>query len=79
MAASKSLKLFINPIPVYSVEDILKIHQFMFEDMYHWAGEFRKVNISKSGNDFLPIQSFDTAIKFVFFDAPKMVRFFFVL
>lgn len=77
MIASKSLKLFINPIPVYSVKDILKIHQFLFEDMYHWAGEFRKVNISKSGNDFLPIQSFDTAIKFVFFDAPKMVRLFF--
>lgn len=62
MVASKSLKLFINPIPVYSVEDILKIHQFLFEDMYHWAGEFRKVNISKSGNAFMPIQSFDTAI-----------------
>ena len=33
MVASKSLKLFINPIPVYSVEDILKIHQFLFEDI----------------------------------------------
>ena len=62
MVASKSLKLFINPIPVYNVEDILKIHQFLFENMYHWAGEFRKVNISKSGNAFMPIQSFDTAI-----------------
>ena len=62
MVASKSLKLFINPIPVYNVEDILKIHQFLFENMYHWAGEFRKVNISKSGNAFMPIQSFGTAI-----------------
>ena len=61
MVASQSLKLFINPIQVYSVEDILKIHQFLFEDMYHWAGEFRKVNISKSGDAFMPIQSFDTA------------------
>ena len=65
MVASKSLKLFINPIPVYSVEDILKIHQFLFEDMYHWAGEFRKVNISKSGNAFMPIQSFDTALTYL--------------
>ncbi len=62
MVVSKSLKLFINPISVYGVEDILKIHQFLFEDMYHWTGEFRKVNISKSGNAFMPIQSFDTAI-----------------
>ena len=61
MVASKSLKLFINPIQVYNVEDILKIHQFLFEDMYHWAGEFRKVNISKSGDAFMPIQSFDTS------------------
>ena len=65
MVASKSLKLFINPIPVYSVEDILKIHQFLFEDMYYWAGEFRKVNISKSGNAFMPIQSFDTALTYL--------------
>ena len=53
MVVSKSLKLFINPISVYGVEDILKIHQFLFEDMYHWTGEFRKVNISKSGNAFM--------------------------
>ena len=65
MVASKSLKLFINSIPVYSVEDILKIHQFLFEDMYLWAGKFRKVNISKSGNAFLPIQSFDTALTYL--------------
>ena len=65
MVASKSLKLFINPIQVYSVEDILKIHQFLFEDMYHWAGEFRKVNISKSGDAFMPIQSFDTAYTYL--------------
>ena len=65
MVASKSLKLFINPILVYSVKDILKIHQFLFEDMYHWAGEFRKVNISKSGNAFMPIQSFDTALTYL--------------
>ena len=30
--------------------------------MYHWASEYRKVNILKSGNAFLPVQSFDTAI-----------------
>lgn len=63
--ASQSLKLFLYPIDVYGVEDILKIHHFLFEGMYHWAGEFRKVNISKSGSAFMPMQSFDTATTYL--------------
>ncbi|GGE26061.1 Fic/DOC family protein [Streptococcus himalayensis] len=65
MVASQSLKLFATPIEVRGVDDILKIHRFLFEGIYHWAGEFRKVNISKSGNAFLPIQSFHTAIPYL--------------
>ena len=45
MVASKSLKLFINPIPVYSVEDILKIHQFLFDLKICIIGQ---VNLEKS-------------------------------
>lgn len=56
--ASQSLKLFIKPIEVRKVSDILKIHQFLFGDIYAWAGQYRKVNISKSGKSFMPIQSF---------------------
>lgn len=33
--------------------------------MYHWAGEFRKVNISKSGNAFMQIQASDTALTYL--------------
>lgn len=65
LVASQSLKLFINPIEVNTVSDILKIHKFLFEGMYTWAGQYRQVNISKSGNAFMPVQSFDMAEKFL--------------
>ncbi|MBG9366687.1 Fic family protein [Streptococcus sp. NLN64] len=65
LVASKTIKLFGNPIEVHSVSDILAIHQFLFGEMYEWAGQYRCVNISKSGKAFLPIQSFDMAEKFL--------------
>lgn len=53
--------LRLEPIHVYSMSDILAIHNYLFQDVYAWAGQYRKVNISKSGNPFMPIQSFNTA------------------
>ena len=50
LVASQTLKLFRNSIKVYSVSDILAIHDFLFWDMYTWDGQYRQVNISKSGN-----------------------------
>lgn len=31
----------------FDVAHLKKIHKFLFEDIFEWAGEFRKVNISK--------------------------------
>ena len=53
--------LRLEPTHVYSMSDILAIHNYLFQDVYAWAGQYRKVNISKSGNPFMPIQSFNTA------------------
>ncbi|MBU9721657.1 hypothetical protein [Bacillus alkalicola] len=39
IVTKKLLDLFENPIHVYSMKDIQKIHQFLFEEIYHWAGE----------------------------------------
>ena len=37
-----------NPIKgSFNTEHLRKIHQFIFEDLYDWAGEFRTVEISK--------------------------------
>ena len=53
--------LSIKFIEVLTVKDILRIHGYLFQDVYVWAGQYRQVNISKSGNPFMPIQSFGTA------------------
>ena len=53
--------LRLKPILIHSVQDILAVHKYLFQDVYVWAGKYRNVNISKSGNPFMPIQSFETA------------------
>lgn len=60
-ATQRLLDLRLQPIKVKSVKDILKIHAYIFQDIYDWAGQYRKVNISKQGNAFMAMQSFETA------------------
>ncbi|HEM3683659.1 TPA: Fic family protein [Streptococcus suis] len=50
--------LRIKPIEIRSIKDVLAVHHYLFQDLYSWAGQYRTVNISKSGNAFMPIQSF---------------------
>lgn len=57
--------LRLKTIEVCSISDILAIHNYLFQDVYAWAGQYRKVNISKSGNPFMPIQSFSTAQDYI--------------
>ncbi|GAB3072411.1 Fic/DOC family protein [Nocardioides zeae] len=30
------------------------LHRWLFQDVYHWAGEFRTVGIAKAGESFVP-------------------------
>ena len=39
------------------------IHKFLFEDIYDFAGELRKVNISKGNFRFAPLMYLETAIE----------------
>lgn len=57
--------LYIQPILVYSTDDIQKIHKYLFQDVYSWAGQYRRVNISKSRNPFMSIQSFNSAAEYI--------------
>ncbi|HFI0506293.1 TPA: Fic/DOC family protein [Streptococcus suis] len=50
--------LRIKPIEIRSIKDVLAVHHYLFQDLYSWAGQYRTVNISKSGAAFMPIQSF---------------------
>ena len=39
--------LYMLPIPVYSMTDILKLHKYLFQDVYSWAGQYRKVILQR--------------------------------
>ena len=45
----------LEEIPIkgnFDLEHYKSIHKFLFEDLYSWAGELRKINISKKGTNF---------------------------
>jgi cell filamentation protein len=65
LSAERVLELGIKPIAVRSMKDVLAIHRFLFQDMYTWAGEYRKVNISKSGKAFMAMQAFETGEQYI--------------
>lgn len=63
--ASRSEQLLKNPIKIKYSYDLLKIHKFLFQDVYDWAGEVRKVEIAKGGRQFLPMHSFNEAFAYI--------------
>ena len=42
------------------------IHQFLFSDLYDWAGQIRTVNLSKKGTDFCPVEMIESQAKLIF-------------
>jgi cell filamentation protein len=65
LSAERILELSIKPISVRSMKDVRAIHRFIFQDMYTWAGEYRTVNISKSGKAFMTRLSFETGEQYI--------------
>lgn len=50
---AKTSKLEETPLKGnFNLEHYKSIHKFLFEDLYSWAGELRKINISKKGTNF---------------------------
>ena len=48
---------FLDQHPInggYDFEHYKEIHYYLFCDLYDWAGEIRKVNVSKKGTSFVP-------------------------
>jgi cell filamentation protein len=54
-----------NPIKIDGAHSLLAIHKYLFQDVYAWAGEKRKVNISKRGIPFFPVTSFDSGFAYI--------------
>jgi len=65
VVAKRLQELYDNPIQIKGVQSLFEIHRHLFQDVYVWAGEERKVEIAKEGNPFFPTKHFDHAFKYI--------------
>ena len=50
-----------HPIPgSFDFDHYKRIHQFLFCDLYDWAGQIRTINISKKGTVFVSVDEIET-------------------
>jgi len=63
--AKRIQELYEKPIKIKGADSLLSIHRHLFQDVYSWAGEKRKVEISKAGKQFFPTAHFDNAFRFI--------------
>lgn len=52
--------------PPFDIKTLKNIHQFLFGDIYNWAGEFRTVDIAKSGTQFANVKFLESSLKELF-------------
>jgi cell filamentation protein len=53
---ARLLELYENPLALgFDLDHLKRTHQYLFQDVYAWAGEFRTVNMAK-GNSFFARQ-----------------------
>ena len=75
ITAVKQLELLQNPIRGnFTKTHLLRIHKFIFEDIYPFAGKIRKEQISKADTMFYPPNLIDRELNKVF--APQEASFF---
>jgi cell filamentation protein len=55
----RAKELELRPVTVRGAKTLLDIHRYLFQDVYHWAGQRRTVEISKQGKPFFPTAYFD--------------------
>jgi cell filamentation protein len=49
----RTIELEDEPVPgQFDARHLQAIHRYIFQDVFEWAGDFRTVNISKSGDPF---------------------------
>lgn len=64
-----ALKLFEKNIfasfPVGTYEGLRKIHQYLFEDIYEFAGQRRDMNIAKGNFRFAPVMYLDNSLEHI--------------
>ena len=66
VAVTKRIQeLYENPIKINGIKTLFEIHKYLFQDVYVWAGEKRKVEISIAGKQFFPTTYFENAFRYI--------------
>ena len=66
ISKKKALELFdsgtLNNLEAGTVSALMKIHKYLFDEIYDFAGELRTVNISKGNFRFAPLMYLEAAL-----------------
>lgn len=54
---------FLNTLSVGTFESLAKIHKYLFDEIYDFAGQIRKVNIAKGSFRFAPLMYLESALE----------------
>ena len=54
---------YLSSLEAGSMDSLIKIHRYLFEDIYDFAGEIRTVNISKGSFRFAPLMYLEAALQ----------------
>lgn len=67
ISKQKALEMFetgyLDSLEAGKFESLAKIHEYLFDEIYDFAGELRKVNISKGNFRFAPLMYLDAALQ----------------
>lgn len=67
ISKTRALELFknglLNNLEAGTFDSLAKIHKYLFDEIYEFAGEIRKVNIAKGNFRFAPVIYLETALK----------------
>lgn len=63
LSARNALFLLQKKPQIKDINDLKKIHQFLFGELYDWAGKYRPGNFSKNSYQFFDFTRFDFAEK----------------
>lgn len=69
ISKTKALELFekkiLDTLPAGKFEALSKIHKYLFEEIYNFAGEIRDVNIAKGNFRFAPLMYLKPALEHI--------------
>ena len=67
ISKKKAVQLFecgyLNTLDAGTYESLAKIHRYLFEDIYEFAGKIRQVNLAKGNFRFAPVMYLTEALK----------------